>query len=272
MNGLWADGWFYIYSAGLLVSGVLFFFLLGQYRAAADAADGAPVAAEPEAEHAAVRPVYIPDEPEPAPKLSSVASHEPPKPEPAVPAPAPVAAEPPAQAQQVKRENTTGGISPAVVYLQNIKTQLEGLHGQVADLTKRVESVTSRDEALIEKLGELAQSIQDLKVNAVPAEAPAKRVRKPAAAPEAVPPPPAETVPPPVAEEVPMKLELGPAPGAQVVKAPPPQPAAAPAPSPDATVRLEPGDIFTAAPEKKPEASDASAAEQPARRGPVWPV
>jgi len=39
MNGLWADGWFYISTAGLLVSGVLFFFLLGQYRAAADAAD-----------------------------------------------------------------------------------------------------------------------------------------------------------------------------------------------------------------------------------------
>jgi hypothetical protein len=39
MPGLWADGWFYISSAGLLVSGALFFFLLGQYRAAADAAD-----------------------------------------------------------------------------------------------------------------------------------------------------------------------------------------------------------------------------------------
>ncbi len=50
MNGLWADGWFYISSAGLLVSGVLFFFLLGQYRAAADAADGRQVALEPEAE------------------------------------------------------------------------------------------------------------------------------------------------------------------------------------------------------------------------------
>src|SRR5688572_27257204 len=46
MVGLWADGWFYISSAGLLVSGVLFFFLLSQYRAAAEAADGVELAGE----------------------------------------------------------------------------------------------------------------------------------------------------------------------------------------------------------------------------------
>ena len=109
MNGLWADGWFYISSTGLLVSGVLFFFLLSQYRAAADAADATHAVLEHEAESFPVRPVYIPthDEPAAVPKVASADS------------------------------------SPAVVYLENIKTQLEGLHVQVAELAKRVESVTS---------------------------------------------------------------------------------------------------------------------------------
>ena len=74
MMGLWADGWFYISSAGLLISGILFFFLLGQYRVASEAADATEeLAAEREASvpDAAVRPVYMPDE-SPA---AQVASH-----------------------------------------------------------------------------------------------------------------------------------------------------------------------------------------------------
>ena len=41
MQGLLADGWFYLSAASLLLSGVLFFFLLSQYRAAVEAADRA---------------------------------------------------------------------------------------------------------------------------------------------------------------------------------------------------------------------------------------
>lgn len=258
MNGLWADGWFYISSAGLLVSGVLFFFLLGQYRAAADAADVRSVALEPEAEISPVRSVYIPEEPAPAPapavKVASVPS-EPPAETPKAEAPKAEAAAPDYAGPERRRENTTGGISPAVVYLQNIKSQLEGLHGQVAELTKRVESVTSRDEALIERLGELARAVESLKSPAAASAPAAEKATEPAPAPA--------VVAPPAAEPVVMKLELGPAPGSQAVKSD--------SPAPDATIRLEPGDIFKA-PESAPEKAGAAEAEKPARRGPVWPV
>ena len=88
MMGLWADGWFYISSAGLLVSGVLFFFLLGQYRVASEAADATESAETAEAGHgaekdsaasAAIRPVYIPDE-APAAKVASHAETPEPRP------------------------------------------------------------------------------------------------------------------------------------------------------------------------------------------------
>ena len=69
MMGLWADGWFYISSAGFLVSGVLFFFLLGQYRAASAAAD-ATESDPPEIAVSAVHPVFVPDEPAHAPVAS----------------------------------------------------------------------------------------------------------------------------------------------------------------------------------------------------------
>ena len=176
MNGVWADGWFYISSVGLLVSGVLFFFLLGQYRAAADAADGTQAALEPEAAPSPVRPIYIPDEPAAAPKVASAPMELPvesPKPEPVIAAPNYLGPD-------RRRENTTGGISPAVVYLQNIKTQLEGLHAQVSELTKRVESVTGRDEALIERLGELAHAVEAFK-----SVAPAPAVKSDVPAPDA---------------------------------------------------------------------------------------
>ncbi|OGS01669.1 MAG: hypothetical protein A2V88_10930 [Elusimicrobia bacterium RBG_16_66_12] len=261
MNGLWADGWFYISSAGLLVSGVLFFFLLGQYRVAADAADGRQVALEPEAEISPGRPVYIPEEsapalaPAPAPKVASVPS-EPPAETPKAEA---AAAAPNYAGLDRRRENTTGGISPAVVYLQNIKSQLEGLHAQVAELTKRVESVTSRDEALIERLGELAHAVEGLKSPAVAAAPAAEKAAEFVVAPAAAPAPAVVAH----ADPVVMKLELGPAPGAQAVKSD--------IPAPDATIRLEPGDIFKA-PEPAPEKAEAAEAEKPARRGPVWPV
>ncbi len=70
MAGLLADGWFYISSAGLLVSGVLFFFLLSQYRAAADAADQPEPEAAAESHAPLVRPLSIPEEPSTRPARS----------------------------------------------------------------------------------------------------------------------------------------------------------------------------------------------------------
>jgi len=89
MVGLLADVWFYISSFGLLVSGVLFFFLLSQYRAAAAATDrgeggdGAPtiISEEPAAgETAPVQFVYaMPDAPVTKTTVASIAEPRPPE-------------------------------------------------------------------------------------------------------------------------------------------------------------------------------------------------
>lgn len=274
MAGLLADGWFYISSAGLLVSGVLFFFLLNQYRAAGEAADQPETEAVAEAQPAPVRRVYIPDEPAPSPKLVSVPAEKPADKAPA-PATAPEtpAAAPSAATAEKRRETTTGGVNPAVVYLQSIKRELEEIHGENRELAKRVEAITSRDEALIERLAELTQAVAELKANA-PAEAAPKRAKKAEAAPAAAPvakieTPAAEPPAPVAAPATPPTLTIEPTTvaGVQEPKAEPiPEPAPKKEISPDETVRIDlKAEPFT------PAGEDPEAAEKP-RRGPVWPV
>ena len=277
MMGLWADGWFYISSAGLLVSGILFFFLLGQYRVASEAADvsegeqGADK--ETIASHAPIRPVYIPDDEAPA---ARVASHA---------APEPVKADPNAGKDTV---NTTGGISPAVVYLQNIKGELADLHGDLRALAKRVDdelsAVSARDEALIERLSELTRAVEGMKAAAPETPAP-KKARK-EKAPEAEPPaviPPLEAdavvlAPAPEPEPAPAP-EPAPEPAAESVTEQVPEPKTEPVRSADETIRMELGALVAqtpAEPEKAAEEPAPAAKEPPpeekTRRGPVWPV
>ncbi|MFI5361251.1 MAG: hypothetical protein ACHQ49_04720 [Elusimicrobiota bacterium] len=292
MVGLLADGWFYISSAGLLVSGVLFFFLLGQYRAANDAAD------QPEPETAAepfvplVRPVWIPDESAAPAKLASVGGEKPAQRAPALEAPAPQpaqAAEKPASQSAAapggrrSGDSTTGGVNPAVVYLQNIKMKLEEIQKETHDLAARVDAITGRDEALIDRLSELTQAVADLKSSNAPVSAsvepPApKRARKAEPVAVVIAPPSASPQPvPAVAAAVEAKAEPEPIaePKAAVANPaleglqdlvkempapvaraePKPEPAAAPAPS-----------VPASAP-----SAEAEAEEKP-RRGPVWPV
>jgi outer membrane biosynthesis protein TonB len=276
MTGLWADGWFYISSAGLLVSGILFFFLLGQYRAASEAAD-ADDGVEAEAEspaHEPVAPVMVREEKAPEPAPARVASVES-KP-----------AETPAYAGPDRRKdpaNTTGGLSPAVVYLQNIKLELDEIHKEMRALAKRVDDelggVASRDEALIERLADLTRSVEALKTS-VPASAPA-------AAPEPQPEPKPEPVveaPKPKAEKPAPKPKAEPKPPLELsmpeaVPAPKTEPVAEapkPAPSPDETIRMELGNLISPTPAPAPAPADAPAAEpapeEKPRRGPVWPV
>lgn len=261
MVGLWADGWFYISSAGLLVSGVLFIFLLGQYRIASEAADIAEMetGSEKDAQASAIRPVYTPE----AAAAPKVVSHA----------------------------DTTGGLSPTVVYLQNIKTELAELHKEMNELAKRVDDRlaegSSRDEALIERLGELASALESMKAAApapAPAAAPApeqpapspKKARKAEKAPEPEPEPLPEAVPEPKAELDSVLAEL-----AAVTLAPAPEPAPALAPiielfpepvkkqsetarRADETTRVDLSALVAPEPEAPPE-------EKP-RRGPVWPV
>jgi hypothetical protein len=306
MAVLLSDFWLIVSLAGLLLSGILFFFLLGQYRSAADAAD------QPEPEPAAeppspvVRPLSTPEFT--APKSASI-----PAPKTVEAAAPPVADRPapvPAQAPQAhKAENATSGVSPAVVYLQNIKLQLEELHGDTRMLAKCVDAITARDEALIERLGELVQAVADLKNSAAvapPAPAPApvefpapqraKKKAEPAAESPAVAAPvpaavPAAAVAAAPVVDLPPKIEA--AKKAEPASAPAleskPQPAPLKAPSADETVRLSLEDVIAAqlpkpAPKKESSASPApsvEAASAPAleldpddkpRRGPVWPV
>lgn len=307
MMGLWADGWFYISSAGLLISGILFFFLLGQYRVASEAADATEGAEPSEAAQAAdresssaIRPVYIPEESS-SPKVVSHADAPEPKPEPKP------RTEPEFTGPERRKDpaNTTGGISPAVVYLQNIKVELADLHKDLRALSKRVDdelsSVSTRDEALIERLGELTRAVEAMK-SAAPAPAaepsaepeeapkPARKARKAEKPPEPEPQPAAEVVveaPPPAAEVV---LEA-PTPAAEVsIEVLPPPPAEEPAPvaevkagpSPDETIRMELGALIAEPPVKaeapaaaepaaEPSKEEAPPVEKP-RRGPVWPV
>jgi hypothetical protein len=279
MMGLWADGWFYISSAGLLISGILFFFLLGQYRIASEAADATEddhIADQSISAPAAIRPVYIPDETSSAPIISHADKPD------AKPASAPKTEEPPLKSESRKDPaSTTGGVSPAVVYLQNIKSELADLHKDLRSLAKRVNdelaSVSTRDEALIERLGELTRAVEQMKaarpaaepVEPAPAPAP-KKVRKIEKAPESVPAPAIEVV-------LPTPIET---------------PQTEPTRLPDETVRLEsaapppvepePVVSIAASPEPTPEPAPAPApaptepepapAEEKPRRGPVWPV
>jgi len=294
MMGLWADGWFYISTAGLLISGVLFFFLLGQYRAASEAADVTEVeqGADKEAvSPSPIRPVYIPDEPANASIASHSSSVPEPKPETKVPETKP-GGEYPGPERRRDAANTTGGISPAVVYLQNIKGELANLHGDLRALAKRVDdelsAVSTRDEALIERLGELTRAVESMKnevpvaKSADPSPTPSpKKARKD------------EKVPEPVVEVV---LETAaPVSIPEPVIPPPPAPELVPAPkteavqSPDETIRMELGALIAGpsavepknapaqeetapAPAVSAEASPEEPPEEKPRRGPVWPV
>lgn len=298
MMGLWADGWFYISSAGLLISGILFFFLLGQYRVASEAADASEGEQGADKEISApsvVRPVYIPEEAAAAPR---VASHAEPKPEAKPDLPKP---KPDAEAPRRDPANSTGGISPAVVYLQNIKIELADLHKDLRTLAKRVDdelaSVSTRDEALIERLGELTRAVEGFKAaqaEAAPAPAPApepapRKARKEKAAPAPEPAPePAlvlEKAPEPApAEPAPAPVKAEPA-DVVVEVLPPPAPDAIPEfkrePSPDETIRMDLSALVSPEPKKAPAvepAPEPAPAAEPApepekpRRGPVWPV
>lgn len=300
MMGLWTDAWFYIPMVGLLVSGVLFFFLLGQYRLASEAADAGETDKEGDSASAvAISPVYSPSEAGPAPKVKAA------EPERKTEA-APEAKTPDYSGPDRRKDpaNTTGGVSPAVVYMQNIKSELTDLHEDVRKLSKRVDSeldaVSARDEALIERLAELTRAVEALKSAAaaapqsapvVPAAAEPAPAPKKEKAPKKEPAPKAEPAPAAIVDD--LAGLVAPAPKAEPQPEPKPEPKPepaqtielkaepAPAPktetlSPDATIRLELGSSMgvpkTAEPEKVTDAAAEPAPEEKPRRGPVWPV
>lgn len=163
MLGLLGDGWFYVSAAGFIISAVFFVFLLGQYRAAVEAEDDAvegETASEP-----------VPLSPVPAAKVytpgGAVAVAEKPAP---VEAPAPVEKpaskaatlpppDPSLQTTPVAKENTTGGLSPAVVYLQNMKTQMERLDKDISGLKSMAAQQGQHTDLILKRLAELADKV-----------------------------------------------------------------------------------------------------------------
>jgi hypothetical protein len=202
MVGLWADVWFYISSFGLLVSGVLFFFLLSQYRAAAAAVDRAETETEskaPDTDAGATTPVQIlyalPDPPQPKTKVASVApvaaaaptvEARPPEdtlilspgaakkifpappPAPARPveaseAPKPSAPKAPPPAPHASSEDVPlATASPAAAYLQGLKNQLDTLQDEVRGLSRRLDAANERDESMIARLAEISRLVSGL--------------------------------------------------------------------------------------------------------------
>ncbi|MBI5882625.1 MAG: hypothetical protein HZB91_05925 [Elusimicrobia bacterium] len=182
-----------------------------------------------------------------------------------------------------KSETTfPGGISPAIVYLQSVKSQLEILEKEVTNLKSLASKQSGQEELILKKLGELSEQIKASASRPAPS-APAQ-MRPPAAsvpvAPQARPP-----VRPPAA--VPAPITLPPMTASPVTTPPPaatppvptlaPEPAAPQSvvPGPDAAA-ITPSPLVTLSPLVEPPAAAVPAepapAPAPAEAAPLAPV
>lgn len=267
MQGIFGDVWFYISGAGFVVSMALFVFLLGQYRAAVESSDHhelepepqpvkptpapvpapKPIAVVPLTKPAVIEKTLIMPPPAPAPApipvlvaVTAPASEVPPQ----VPAAAPVKTAAPAAR---KAETTTGGLSPAVVYLQNIKSQMDNLDKEMTQIKAAVAKQTTQGESILKRLSELtdqwkaAAAKPEPNSQTIPVMAPVKKAPAPISIPTQVPEPEPAAI----------------APAAQI--------------SPDRTVELKinppPAGL-----EQLPPQQETATEPKPARKGPVWPI
>ncbi len=269
MTSLWGDGWFYLSGGGFLISSLLFVFLLGQYRAAIEAEEG-DEGAEPEPQaSAAAEKIYIPRPIEPisSPKLSIVepvavlrkaAPVPSPSPSPALGPDAETASEKPAP-EKKKSENSTGGLSPAVVYLQNLKGQIEHLDKEMGQLKGLASQQAAQGDLILKRLADLAQRLAQV-------EAAPRATADAAPAPEV----PEAAAPPAIEPAQAVQADPEPAPA---VETPEPAPAAQPVVSQTQpaeelkTITLEPPPQ-----EPAPEPAAPEPEAKPARKGPVWPI
>lgn len=239
MGTIFSDIWALAAGAGLLISLGALPFLFKRARAASagplpsvmappvsglDALDDEPipvVKAVPAAEAEEPKPVAKPE-----PRNEKPAS-EAEKPAPQAEKAAVPASEMTMQAgadlqqtaKKAEKGPTTGGISPAVVYLQNLKIQMEHFEKEIHQLRTQMLAYTQTHDKefklLLDKLGELQSGIQG---RPAPAAAPAP-------APKAAPAPAPKVVAAP-------KPAPAPAPAPKPAPAPEPKPAPAPAPKP----------------------------------------
>lgn len=294
MATLWTDLWFYVSAGGFLASLALFFMILGRYRAAVETDEEA----EPDQP---VRSISFPDpEPaKPAPVLRSAAEAAgektlvlPPseRPLPVAEAPAPrmepvLRAAPPPQAagpaavEKRRGETTTGGISPAVVYLQNIKMQMEKFDKEIAGLRSLASQQAAQGDLILRQLADLKGRLTEAAAaSAARPESRTQSVLKPEPQPE----PEAKPQEKPILKAAEEKTQP-PAPAEKLVAA---APAPAAASDADATAEMTVTQSVTPPPQAgetgpklelkvspPPEKKDA-AEEQPKapRKGPVWPI
>ncbi len=184
MPGLWTDAWFYVSALGLGVSLALFFALLSQYRAAADAADRAEDGASdtrPDASSqtqaegtSAIEPVVSSSR---APEVRPLASVRAPATDedtqsvtpldsPGEPAegsgPAATPPPPPLPAAMAAPAESGVNPSPAAAYLRGLKSELDSLHQDVRALARRLDESDSRGEAVLSRLADIAAMLTRL--------------------------------------------------------------------------------------------------------------
>lgn len=299
MLGLWGDVWFYISGAGFLASLAFFGFLLGQYRVAVQAGDHgeleslppmaaplrvmeisaapSPVLIQPAPKEALEKTLVLPPE---TPRADTTAKMSVPPSPAAVQAEAPASVPIPSPAPAARKENITGSLSPAVVYLQNIKGQIDGLDKEVSSLKSAVIKQSAQNEAILNHILELAAQMKTAgSASAAPVPVAAAPVIVPVPVPEPfqsaapVPAPVPIFVSEAVPEPAPIAKEEPPAVVAPAVAAPleltSPQQAAS-SPGPDMpTLELKPAPDSAAPAQQQPE---AAAQDKPARKGPVWPI
>lgn len=267
-----SDTWLlYLSAAGFAASVVLWPYLLLQYRR-----EEAPEAAEPEEPLAPLeRPSAKEAPPAPQPfKVTTPPVEKAPTPVVAKPEASPrklspLPSAPPAQeaatlpplakaAGGLKTGATSpGGISPAVVYLQNVKSQLEHLEKDVIGLKEQVNALVqhsdSRFDAVLKRLGDLREELHahpsEPAADMPPAVEPARE--------SSVEPAPAEA---PMTAAEPATLIIPPA--EEVEAHPAEAPSEAPAPQPSIDLSPPPEETPSKPPDSPP----------PRRRGPVWPV
>lgn len=192
MTSLWGDGWFYISALGFLVSSAFFLYLLGQYRASVEDAEepeasGEEVGLLPKPASAAamnaptpvVTPIVAapadvqeektltmppPEEPKPAAfsgerRTVGVSNDGGPFPEDSS---APTHSRDAYTGPERRRSEltSTGSISPAVVYLQNIKSQMEKFDKEILGLKSLAAQQAAQGDLLLRRISELAEAVQ----------------------------------------------------------------------------------------------------------------
>ncbi|MFA6029320.1 MAG: hypothetical protein WC969_05670 [Elusimicrobiota bacterium] len=155
MSALLTDVWALSYVAGLLLGLVAFVFVFKHYRAAAE--DEAPLdepLSTPAPEKAS------PSEPVPVVSLKDALQKLPAVETKAAPAPTPLSE---TTLGKMEIKSSTGSVSPAVVYLQNLKTQMEHFEKEIqalqGELTGFVQRHDNQFDALLSRLGDLQQDL-----------------------------------------------------------------------------------------------------------------